>query len=168
LAATGPTPNPSLTRRILVHAAMVAAVVGAGALIGSTFTPGAWYAALEKPWFTPPPAAFGPIWTVLYALIGWTGARLILSARPSGRLSGPGLGLWLLQMALNFSWSPTFFGMQWAAGGLAVIAALWLVILAFIVTMWHRDRVAALLFLPYITWVTLATAVNAGVVWLNP
>lgn len=139
---------------------MIVAVFGAGALIGSSFTPGAWYAALEKPWFTPPPAAFGPIWSVLYVLIGWAGARTILS--------GQGRGLWLLQMALNFSWSPVFFGMQWATGGLAVIAAVWLAILAFIIAMWHRDRLSALLFLPYITWVTLATAVNAGVVWLNP
>ncbi len=138
---------------------VMAAVLAAGLAVGAGFVPGAWYAGLAKPWFTPAPWVFGPVWAVLYLLIGWAGARA---------LRRPGLrGLWLVQMAVNLIWSPVFFGLQWPAGGLAVIAVLWLAVLAFIVRAWTRDRPAAIAFLPYLAWVTLAGAVNAGVVWLN-
>ncbi|MFN3970411.1 MAG: TspO/MBR family protein [Gemmobacter sp.] len=146
-------------RPYLIHAAAILGVFAMGSLIGATFLPGPWYAALDKPWFTPPGWVFGPIWSVLYVLIGWAGARKILH--------GGARGLWLGQMALNWLWSPTFFGMQWPLGGLVVILAMLVLILAFIVWEWSRDRLSAVLFLPYAVWVTLASAVNAGVVLLN-
>ncbi len=135
-------------------------VLAAGTLIGTSFAPGAWYAALEKPWFTPPPWAFGPIWSLLYLMIGWAGVRAFAL--------GIGRRLWLAQMALNFAWSPVFFGFHMPAGGLVLILVLLAAILAFIRTVWPRDRLTAALFLPYLAWVCLASAVNAGVVWLNP
>jgi tryptophan-rich sensory protein len=142
-----------------VQAAAVVLVAGGGLLIGASFTPGAWYAALQKPWFTPAPWVFGPVWAVLYVLIGWVGGRVFLRGGP--------VGLWLAQMALNFLWSPVFFGLQRPEAGLAVIAALWLAVAAFVAVAWRRDRVSAVLFLPYLAWVTLAGSVNAGVVALN-
>jgi tryptophan-rich sensory protein len=148
-------------RTALTHAAAIGIVMAGGLLIGTSFLPGAWYASLAKPVFTPPDWAFGPIWTVLYVLIGWAGARVWLSGDRVGR------GLWAGQMGLNWLWSPSFFGLQNPALGLAVILAMLAVILAFIAWNRGRDRLAAALFLPYAAWVTLASAVNAGVVWLN-
>jgi benzodiazapine receptor len=144
---------------VAVHLGMIALVLGVGIAIGTTVRPGDWYATLQKPWFTPPPAAFGPVWTVLYVLIGWVGARKILY--------GGARGLWAAQMALNWLWTPVFFGLHWTGAGLVVILAMLAVILAFIAAEWRSDRMSALMFLPYAVWVTLASAVNAGVVWLN-
>ncbi|MFN4130321.1 MAG: TspO/MBR family protein [Paracoccaceae bacterium] len=143
----------------LIQIAAAITVVAIGSLIGASFVPGEWYQALNKPSFTPAPWVFGPVWTVLYALIGWVGARKFLH--------GGALGLWVAQMIVNFLWSPVFFGMQWPLGGMVVIATLWLLIVAFILREWRSDRLSTLLFLPYLTWVSLASAVNLGVVLLN-
>ena len=144
---------------VAVHLGVIALVLGAGIALGTSTSPGDWYSSLDKAWFTPPPAAFGPVWTVLYVLIGWVGARKLL-------YGGAG-ALWVGQMALNWAWTPIFFGLHWTAVGLAVILGMLVLILWFIATEWRRDRVSALMFLPYAVWVTLASAVNAGVVWLN-
>lgn len=146
-------------RSVLIHAGMMLGVLAIGTLIGARFLPGEWYAGLAKPAFTPPGAAFGPVWTVLYLMIGWVGARKILH--------GGARGLWFGQMALNFAWSPVFFGMQWPAGGMVVILGVLALVLAFIAVEWRRDRLSALLFLPYAAWLSLASAVNAGVVLMN-
>lgn len=146
-------------RKVVVHLAAILIVFAVGTGLGVTFRPGSWYEALEKPWFTPPGWVFGPVWTVLYVMIGWAGARKLLY--------GGQRALWVGQMALNWSWSAVFFGLHLPIGGLLVILAMLAFILAFIVREWQADRLSAMLFLPYAAWVTLASAVNAGVVWLN-
>jgi len=154
-----PGGHVSATRLVAVHLGMIALVMGVGIAIGTTVQTGDWYTALNKAWFTPPPAAFGPVWTVLYVLIGWVGARKILY--------GGARGLWVGQMALNWLWSPVFFGLHWTAVGLVVILGMLVTILWCIATEWRRDRVSALMFVPYAVWVTVASAVNAAIVWLN-
>jgi benzodiazapine receptor len=144
---------------ILVHAAFPIGVLAVGALIGSASAPGPWYSSLEKPWFTPPGWVFGPVWTVLYLLIGWVGARKWLS--------GGHRALWALQMALNFAWSPVFFGLQRPRAALAIIVGLLVTIALFIFGEWRRDPLSARLFLPYAAWVSLATCLNVGIVVLN-
>lgn len=143
----------------MIYLAFVIGVVVLGGGIGVITLPGDWYAGLEKPWFTPPNWAFGPVWTVLYALIGWVGARKWLQ--------GGALRLWWAQMALNFLWSPVFFGLQQPLAALGVISAMWMVIAVFIAREWHNDRLSSALFLPYLAWVSLATALNAAIVVLN-
>jgi len=143
----------------MIYALGVIGVSLAGSLIGTSFLPGEWYQALNKPSFTPAPWVFGPVWSVLYAIIGWVGARKYLL--------GGARGLWLAQMGVNLIWSPVFFGMHSPLGGTIVIAALWGLIVAFIAREWNNDRTSAVLFLPYIVWVSLASAVNLGVVVLN-
>lgn len=142
-----------------VHLAVIGVVLGTGLGLGLSFPPGDWYAALARPSFTPPGWVFGPVWTVLYILIGWAGARVLIR--------GGAVGPWVGQMALNFSWSAVFFGLHLPLGGLAIILGMLAFILAFIAAEWRSDRLSAVLFLPYAAWVTLASAVNAGVVWLN-
>lgn len=146
-------------RPAVVYAICILGVVIMGSLIGISTLPGAWYDSLVKPSFTPPNWVFGPVWTVLYALIGWVGARKWLF--------GGERGLWFSQLALNFLWSPVFFGLNLAVTALVIIATLWLLIATFIAKEWRKDRLSAQLFLPYLAWVSLAAALNAGIVALN-
>ncbi|MET3587327.1 tryptophan-rich sensory protein [Pseudorhizobium tarimense] len=124
--------------------------------------PGEWYQTLEKPSFQPPPWLFGPVWTTLYVLIAIAGARTWLAAPASGRMQ-----VWFGQMALNFLWSPAFFGAESPVLGLVVIAPLLVAIILFIRMSWSPDRVSAWLFLPYLAWVGFATLLNLSIVLLN-
>jgi len=102
---------------------------------------------------------FAPAWSLLYVMIAVAGARSYERAS--------GFALWVAQMALNFSWTPTFFLLHRPAVALAIIVALLIVILVFIRTRWTTDRASALLFVPYAAWVAFATLLNAAIVVLN-
>ena len=148
--------------RPFVLLAFLVLVVGGGLLIGFLTLPGVWYEALQKPSFNPPNWLFGPAWTTLYVLIAIAGWRVWLRDR-----AGSLMKLWWLQLALNFLWSPVFFGMELIAPALLVILAMLAVILLFIGRAWSQDRVAALLFVPYAGWVAFATLLNAAIWQLN-
>jgi translocator protein len=148
-----------MIRGLPVYAAFILGVVVIGGGIGVITLPGEWYAGLAKPWFTPPNWVFGPMWTTLYVMIGWVGARKWLR--------GGAAALWWGQMALNFLWSPVFFGAEQPFEALLVIAGIWALIALFIWREWNSDRLSAVLFLPYLAWVSLATALNAAIVMLN-
>ena len=137
-------------------------VVGGGLLIGFFTAPGPWYEALAKPSFNPPNWLFGPVWTVLYVLIAIAGWRVWRIGS-----SGTAMKLWWLQLALNFLWSPVFFGLQQIGLALVVILALLATILAFIAAAWNLDRVSAWLFVPYAAWVAFASLLNASILFLN-
>jgi len=145
--------------RILTYTLFVAGVLAIGLALGVMFTPGSWYASLAKPPFNPPGWLFGPVWTILYVLIGISGAR---SFEHKG-----GTWLWLAQMALNFAWTPVFFGMQRPGAALVIILALLVTIIAFIIARWNADRPSTLLFIPYAAWVAFAAVLNASIVLLN-
>lgn len=149
-------------KRIVIYLIFVVAVAGLGALIGINNVPGDWYQSLNKPPFNPPNWIFGPVWTTLYVLIGIAGARTWLDAPSSSRMH-----VWFGQMALNFLWSPAFFGMESTALGLVVIIPLLMTIIVFIRKSWMRDRISALLFLPYLAWVGFATLLNISLYLLN-
>lgn len=151
-----------MIRRPLVLLAFLVLVVGGGLLIGFLTMPGPWYEALQKPSFNPPDWLFGPAWTILYVLVAIAGWRIWLRDG-SGRL----MKLWWLQLALNFLWSPVFFGLELIAPALLVVACLLAAILAFIALAWRQDRVAALLFVPYAGWDAFATLLNAAIWQLN-
>jgi benzodiazapine receptor len=146
-------------RRILIYAAFILGVVAMGLAIGALTRPGAWYATLAKPSFNPPNWIFGPVWTVLYVMIGAAGARTFER--------GGSLWLWLSQMVLNFAWPIAFFGLQRPAFALVIVLAMLATIVAFIATRWTPDRVSALLFVPYAAWVAFASMLNAAIVALN-
>ena len=140
----------------------VAIVLGGGLLIGYATRPGAWYAALTKPSFNPPNWVFAPAWTILYVLIAIAGWRTFLR-EPIGLA----MGIWTLQLVLNFAWSPTFFGARRPGLALFVIVGLLISIILFVASSWNADRIAAFLFLPYAAWVAFATALNASIFRLN-
>jgi tryptophan-rich sensory protein len=146
-----------------MRVALLILVMGGGIAIGIITAPDEWYQLLDKPAFNPPNWVFGPVWTLLYAAIAIVGWR-----QYEAHQQGADWGLWRLQLALNFAWSPAFFGLQapWLAFG--VISALWLSITLFIMRNWRRDRLSAALFVPYLAWVSFAAVLNLSIAWLNP
>jgi tryptophan-rich sensory protein len=141
----------------------VAAGLGSLATLPSIPT---WYAGLEKPFFTPPNEIFGPVWTVLYALMavaGWLAWRAD-AIEPDRRAALIAFGV---QLVLNVAWSFAFFGMQSPLAGLGVIVLLLAAILWTIATFRLVSKLAAALMLPYLAWVAFATALNAGIYVLN-
>ena len=158
---------PSARRRSS-HAALLAfcvlCVVG-GAASGLATPPGAWYQSLAKPSWTPPPWLFGPVWTVLYIMIGIAG-WMIWSGRaaPRGRVA---VTLFAVQLALNFAWTPVFFGLRTPGPAFALILTLLACIIATILASWRHERMAALLLLPYAAWVSFASALNFALWRLN-
>lgn len=141
--------------------------VFAAAAAGSLFTAksvGAWYAGLKRPPFTPPNWAFGPVWTALYIMMA---AAIFLIWRQGLNTEGvllPFILFWV-QLVFNAAWSAVFFGMRSKGGGVVVIALLWCLILATIVTSFPVSLPAGILLIPYIVWVTLASYLNIGI-WL--
>ncbi|MCB0720564.1 MAG: tryptophan-rich sensory protein [Bacteroidetes bacterium] len=154
--------NTLRNRPLLALVAFLALVLGVGFLIGTATAPDAWYAALNKPSFNPPNYVFGPVWSILYVAIAVAGWRTWARRTP-----GPALRIWIAALVLNWLWSPAFFTLHapWIA---AVIIALLLgAIVAFIRTTWKPDRVSAILFLPYLAWVSFAAILNVSVAILN-
>lgn len=105
---------------------------------------------------------FGPVWTVLYVLIAIAGWR-------NWRQDSVGwsMRLWWGQLALNFLWSPTFFSAHLIGPALAIVLLLLAVVLGFIAASWRQDRAAALLFVPYATWVAFAAVLNTSILAQN-
>lgn len=145
-----------------IRFAFLILVMGGGILIGTLTAPGAWYAELNKPAFNPPNWIFAPVWTTLYVLIAMAGWR-----QYEAHDHGSSLGLWWTQLILNFLWSPAFFVLQKPWLALVVIGALSTVIVMFIRGTWHRDRLSALAFVPYLAWVSFATILNLSIAVLN-
>ena len=149
-------------RSLITLAVFLVIVIGIGALIGISTAPGAWYAELEEPFFTPPNWLFGPVWFALYLLIAIAGWRTFL-AEPTGT----GMKLWAGQMLLNWLWSPLWFGLHQTWLAFAVILAILALILSFIAERWSRDRLSAWLFVPYAAWVAFASLLNLSIALLN-
>ena len=125
-----------------------------------------WYRGLTKPPLTPPDAAFGVVWPILYVLMGLA-AWLVWRRGPGDAAVRAALGMFAAQLALNVAWSGVFFGLRAPVGGLAVVAALWALILLTTLRFRPVSAAAAALMQPYLLWVTFAAYLNAGIVLLN-
>lgn len=152
------------TRDVFGLLAFVVLCFGVSALSGMATASAVpdWYAALRKPSWTPPNWVFGPVWTVIYALMavaGWSAWR-------EGRSRAATL-LFLLQLVLNASWTWLFFGLRRPDLGLVGIAALWVAIAATMVAFWRVSRGATVLFVPYLAWVSFAAALNFAIWRMN-
>jgi tryptophan-rich sensory protein len=152
--------------RYLTLAAFIILVLGGGTLIGLTTMLDGWYAALRKPPFNPPNWIFAPVWSALYVLIAVAGWRTWMRDRLR-RHHSPAMAAWVLQLLLNFVWSPLFFVAHSPAAALIAIVALLIAIIIFIMQSWRRDRIAAWLFVPYGVWVAFATLLNGAIFALN-
>ena len=147
---------------VILFLIFLAACFGAGAT-GALFPPGDWYDRLEKPDWTPPNWVFPAAWTTLYLLISIAAARV--AVRPD---NGIAMALCALQFSLNTLWTPVFFGLQRMRTALIVVACLWVAVAACMVAFFRVDAFAGLFFVPYLAWVTVATALNYRVMQLNP
>lgn len=125
-----------------------------------------WFRALEMPSFMPPGWAFPVAWTTLYVCLGLSLA-LLIGARGAPR-RGAVLGLFLVQLAVNYSWSPVFFGLHQIETGLALIGIMIVMTLVLIQLAGRIHKAAALLLLPYLGWLCFAFALNYQVMVLNP
>lgn len=133
--------------------------------IASVSAPG-FYRELVRPGWAPPPWLFGPVWTALYALMA-VAAWWVWRARGWAGAAVP-LGLFLAQLVLNALWTWLFFA--WRLGGLATaeIALLWVLLLVTLVRFWRVRALAGALLVPYLAWVTFATALSFTIWRLNP
>ena len=162
---------PLTLRRRAVGPADLAALVaplavGALGTIPTARALPTWYRTLDKPDWQPPDQAFGPVWTMLYALMGV--ALVLVRRQPRSDGTDRAQAVFGLQLALNLAWSFVFFGGRSLRGGVAVIGLLWIAILA---TMGEFARIrplAALLLVPYLGWVSFASILNVDIARRNP
>jgi tryptophan-rich sensory protein len=142
----------------------VAAGLVAGAVGGLATAAGLrdWYPALDKPSWNPPGWVFGPVWSVLYVLIG-VAAWLVWRERADAAV-GVALGVWALQLVLNSVWPWLFFGLHLPGWAFAEILVLWAAIAATIVLFRDASPAAAWLLVPYLAWVSFAALLN-GAIW---
>lgn len=146
---------------LVVSLVICFAVAGVGSLATTPNIP-TWYATLNKPTWTPPNWLFGPVWTVLYAMMG-------VSAWLVWKRGGwsPALTLFAIQLVLNLAWSFIFFGFHQMGLGFLEIVLLWLAIAATVLMFFQVAKVAAILLIPYLLWVSFAAALNFTIWRLN-
>jgi translocator protein len=150
--------------KLIVSIAAPLLAGGVGAVV-TTPAISTWYATLNKPWFTPPDWLFGPVWTLLYILMGL--ALFLVWRSPKSRTRDIGIALFAVQLAVNVFWSFAFFGLENTLYGVLTIIPLWVLIAATIFQFYKVSKGAAFLMVPYILWVSIATALNTAVYLLN-
>lgn len=151
-------------KNLLALAGWLLLTLLAGAF-GSQFEPGAWYEDLQKPVWTPPSWLFGPIWTLLYVMIG--SAAWMVWRRHGFRGAHLALGVYVVHLILNAAWSWIFFGLERPGLAFAEIVLLWVTIQAMILLFFRRSVTAGWLLIPYLTWVTFAMALNFAIWRMN-
>ncbi|WP_221032813.1 TspO/MBR family protein [Actomonas aquatica] len=155
--------RPWLALILFLLAAFLVAAIGGGATASSVRE---WYPTIAKPSWTPPSWVFGPAWTTLYILMSiaawrvWCRREALEGAALTLRLHG-------VQLVLNALWSILFFGLRNPALALIEILLLWAVLATLQLRLFRHDRVAGALWVPYLAWVSFATALNAAIWWLN-
>lgn len=148
---------------------LAVAVCQSAGLLGVLVTEtgdGSWYQALSRPAFTPPGWLFGPVWTLLYTLMGF--ALYLLWRRRSVPGAGLALGLFAFQLVLNAAWTPLFFGAHELVAASVLIVVLWLAIAATIGAAWRVRSAAGMLLLPYLAWVGYAAVLTITIARMNP
>ncbi len=134
-------------------------------LTGILFPPGPWYDSLNTPPWTPPDWLFGPAWTYLYASMGL--AAFLVWRSGGGFRARFALGLFLFQLALNAGWTPLFFGLHAMGWALAEILVLLAAAAATVAAFFRLRRASGILLLPYLAWLTYASALNAALWRMN-
>ncbi len=141
--------------------------LGAG-FVGSLFTTpriDTWYANLQKPSFNPPNWLFGPVWTLLFILMGI--ALFLVWNKGNNPGVRAAIFMFAIQLLFNMLWSIVFFGMRSPLGGIFVIIILWILIAITIILFYRNSFAASVLLLPYLLWVSFATILNFAIYLLN-
>lgn len=149
----------------LLTCIMASLAVGAIGSIATIPNIPIWYAGLDKPWFNPPNWIFGPVWTILYVLMGV--ALYLVWTSQSKRGKRRAFALFGIQLFLNTAWSIVFFGLHtpWAAVG--IIALLLIFIIITMIEFRRFSRIAMYLLVPYLAWVSFASLLNISIAVLN-
>jgi tryptophan-rich sensory protein len=132
-------------------------------LVGTFFTFSAiptWYITLNKPTFNPPNYIFGPVWTILYTLIGISLYKIWIK---KGSLK-----LFWIHLFLNAIWSPIFFGAKNLGIAFVVIILMWVSLIFLIKNFYKIDKYASYLLTPYLLWISFASFLNFSILILNP
>jgi tryptophan-rich sensory protein len=155
-------------KRSWIAPVAVAALAAVGvAAIGGTITDlGPWYEGLAKPDWNPPRPVFPIVWTSIFALAAIAGVSAWWNA-PNARAADTVVGLFALNGFLNIGWSLLFFRAQRPDLAFYELIALWLSIAVLILVCWRHSRIAGVLLVPYLCWVTIAGALNWEIVRLN-
>lgn len=157
---------PAVKQGVGLGAWLAASFVAAGVGGAASINAAGFYGQLVQPSWAPPAWLFGPVWTVLFVLMG-VSAWLVW--REHGfRGAGAALKLFTAQLVANALWSWLFFAWRQGALALLEIGVLWLLIAGTLLAFWRLHRVAALLLVPYLAWVSFAAALNFSLWRLNP
>lgn len=124
-----------------------------------------WYVMLNKPIFNPPSYLFGPVWTLLYILMGVSVGMIWHDGNSSAHRKA--IGIFIIQLILNFLWSFLFFYFQQPFIAFIEIVVLWVMIILTIKHFYSIKKMAAYLLLPYLAWVSFASVLNFSLYWLN-
>jgi benzodiazapine receptor len=142
----------------------------AAGVVGSVFARNevrGWYPTLHKPSFTPPGWVFGPVWTLLYAMMG---VSLYLASRQreeDGTVGAASRVLFTVQLILNTLWTYIFFGRRAPGWALVEIVFLWVAVLFTTLSFSKVSKTAALLLVPYLLWTSFAAVLNYSIWRLN-
>jgi len=159
--------RPSTSRQIVgLCGWLLLAFAAAGVGGMASARAGTFYAELVRPDWAPPGWLFGPVWSVLYILMG-VAAWLVWRARGSGEARGA-LLVFVAQLAANALWTWLFFVWKQGALAFAEILLLWILIAVTMVLFWRVSRLAAGLLLPYLAWVSFAAALSYAIWQRNP
>ena len=149
----------------LIVALVVPLSIGAFAgMFTSEAIPG-WYASLNRPSFNPPNWIFGPVWTTLYLLMGVS--LFIIWKQEKSKERNRAILTFFVQLVLNFAWSFIFFYFNFIGLALVEISLLWLCIILMLVQFYKIKPLAAYLNIPYLMWVSFASALNLSYYLLN-
>ena len=154
-------------KQILKLVASLLLPLGVGGIAGMYTTeaiPG-WYASLVQPSFNPPNWVFGPVWTTLYIIMGIS--LFLIWKLPASKERNQAILVFMVQLVLNFCWSFFFFHFKMIGLALVDIVGLWIMILVMLFRFYKLKPISAYINIPYLLWVTFATALNTAYFFLN-
>jgi tryptophan-rich sensory protein len=150
---------------ILVLCVAGTLLIGASAGIATASGISNWYLTIQKPFFNPPNYLFGPVWTLLYTILGITLYMIIVKKTPQSKKTA--YLLFGAQLVLNFFWSFIFFSMHNLLFAFIEILVLWFFILLMIRSFYKISKTAALLNIPYLCWVSFASLLTGTIYFIN-
>ena len=124
-----------------------------------------WYVTLNKPSFNPPNYIFGPVWTILYTLMGISLCIVLKEAKEADKFKL--VSIFIVQLILNFFWSIIFFKLHQLGIALVEILMMWASIVAMLILFYKTSKSASLMNIPYLLWVSFATILNYSIYILN-
>ena len=144
---------------------MIPLTIGAISGIATTSKIETWYKMLNKPFFNPPNYIFGPVWSLLYILMGISFYLIIQSTKNEKRLLA--ISIFVFQLILNFLWSFLFFKYQLLGAAFIEILLLWGSIFYMIIVFYRINKTSGIIQIPYLLWVSFATLLSGSIFWLN-